>query len=114
MLNIGLLNFFVASHQNLTFKAISKAYLKGFFLLDFLATIPPMVTLQQNKTLNLLKFLRFAHIGEMFLPFKQLIDCLMSNTIAKKRSDMFQLIIIFSAAILFGHIAACLWMGIGA
>ena len=63
--------------------------------------------------MNLLKFLRFAHIGEMFEPFKKLIDWLMEGQIAKKRSDMYQLIVLFSAALLFGHIAACAWTALG-
>ena len=108
------LSFFVASPNNRTFTSISKAYLKSYFIFDVLATVPPMVTLQQNRSVNLLKFLRFVHIGQMFTPFQKLIDCCMTNTIAKKRSDMFQLIVLFSAALLFGHIAACAWVAVGA
>lgn len=43
-----LLSFIVATPNNRTFKAISKSYLKGFFIFDVLATIPSMITLQQN------------------------------------------------------------------
>ena len=109
-----LLSFLVASPNNRTFKDISKSYLKGFFIFDVLATIPPMITMQQNSTINLLKFLRFAHIGEMFTPFKKLIDTLMEGTIAKKRSDVFQLVVLFSAALLFGHLMSCAWIALGA
>ena len=49
----------------------------------------------------------------MFTPFRKLIDCLMEGSIAKKRSDMFQLIVLFSSALLFGHIFACGWIAIG-
>lgn len=82
-------NFFTASPKERTFTKIACKYLKGFFILDVLATIPPMVTLQMFTTINLLKFLRLLHFGEMFLPVKALIDCLMSNSIAKKRNDVF-------------------------
>jgi len=41
-----VLSFVVASPNNRTFKDISKAYLKGYFIVDVLATIPPMLTLQ--------------------------------------------------------------------
>ena len=41
-----LLSFLVASPNNRTFKDISKSYLKGFFIFDVLATIPPMITMQ--------------------------------------------------------------------
>lgn len=108
-----VLSFLVASPNNRTFKEIAKAYLKGYFIFDVLATIPPMITMQKNSTINLLKFLRFAHIGEMFTPIKNLIDCCMEGTIAKKRNDMFQLIVLFSAALLFGHIMACCWIALG-
>ena len=108
-----LLSFVTASPNNRTFRDISIAYLKGFFIFDVLATIPPMITMQKNETINLLKFLRFVHIREMFEPFKKLIDCCMEGTIAKKRSDMYQLIVLFSAAMLFGHISACAWIALG-
>ena len=62
---------------------------------------------------NLLKFLRFAHVFEMFDPIRLLIECVMKGTTEKKRSDMFQIIVLFSAALLFGHIMACIWIAIG-
>ena len=74
-----LLSFVVASPNNRTFSQISKAYLRGFFVFDFLATVPSMFTLQTNSRVNLLKFLRFSHIGEMFFPFQSLVDCLMAG-----------------------------------
>ena len=40
-----LLSFLVASPNNRTFKDISKSYLKGFFIFDVLATVPPMITM---------------------------------------------------------------------
>ena len=108
-----VLSFLVASPNNRTFSQIAKAYLKGYFIFDVMATIPPMVTMQKNSSINLFKFLRFVHIGEMFTPFKKLIDWIMNGAIAKKRSDMFQLIVLFSAALLFGHIMACSWVALG-
>ena len=38
----------------------------------------------------------------------------MEGTIAKKRSDVFQLIVLFSAALLFGHLMSCAWIALGA
>ena len=63
--------------------------------------------------INLLKFLRFAHIYEMFDPILLPINCLMKGSTEKKRSDMFQIIVLFTAALLFGHILACIWIAIG-
>ena len=40
-----LISFLVASENERTFNDISLAYLKGFFIVDVLATIPPMITM---------------------------------------------------------------------
>ena len=49
----------------------------------------------------------------MFIPFQKLIECLMKGSISKKRSDTFQLIVLFLASLLFGHIMACVWIALG-
>lgn len=41
-----VLSFLVASPNNRTFKDIAKAYMKGFFIFDVLATVPPMIYIQ--------------------------------------------------------------------
>jgi len=82
-------------------------------LIDVLATIPAMVTMQKFKVVNCLKFFRLVHIDEMFEPFKSLIDCIMTKSIAKARNDVYQLIVLFAAALLFGHLLACIWIAIG-
>ena len=61
----------------------------------------------------MLKYLRFAHVTEMFTPFKRLIDCLMSGSIERKRSDMFKMIVLMTAVGMFGHIMACSWIALG-
>ena len=71
-----VLNFFVASEEKRDYKSIAISYLKGFFIFDALATFPPLITLQQNTKINLLYFLRFVHIFELFEPIKLLINWL--------------------------------------
>ena len=78
-----------------------------------LATVPPMLTMNQNRTVNMLKFLRLLHFGDMFIPVKYLIDCFMTKAIAKKRDDVFQLVVLFFTALFFGHVAACIWIALG-
>lgn len=112
-LNI-VLSFIVASPNNRTFKSIAKSYLTGYFFFDAMATLPPMITMQRDPKINLLKFLRLVHLGQMFTPFKKLIDVCMKNAIARKREDLFKLIVLFSAAILCGHLMACGWIALGA
>ena len=73
-----VLNFFLASPKKRNCRAIACSYFKGYFIFDVLATVPPMLFLQKSKEVNFLKFLRLAHIRDMFRPFKSLIDCLMS------------------------------------
>ena len=108
-----ILNFVTSSPINRTFKGISKAYLKGNFVFDLAATVPPMIFMQKNRTVNLLKFLRLVHVFEMFSPIMTLLDWVMSDQIARKRSDVFQLIVLFATSMLFGHIAACIYIAIG-
>ena len=105
--------FFVASQSSRNFSAIAKSYLKGFFIIDFMATVPPMIMMQQNHTINMLKFLRFAHLTEMFTPFKRLLDCLMKGTIVRKRHDYLKMIVLVTAVSLFGHIMTCIWIALG-
>lgn len=62
---------------------------------------------------NLLKFLRFVHVFEMFDPIRLLLNCVLKGATEKKRSDMFQIFVLFIAALLFGHIMACCWIAIG-
>ena len=57
--------------------------------------------------------LRFVHILEIFQPFYLLIEWSMQNVIAKKRQDVFQLVILFTSAILMAHIMACCWIYLG-
>ena len=97
----------------MVFEEISKAYLKSYFIFDALATFTPMLFLQKNRMVNMLKFLRFAHIFEMFDPILLFLNWVMKGATEKKRSDMFQIIVLFSAALLFGHILACTWIAIG-
>ena len=49
----------------------------------------------------------------MFLPFKAFLDITMTKTTDKKRKDAFMLILLFSSALLVGHIASCGWIYLG-
>jgi len=72
-----------------------------------------MIYMQNNNSVKFLKFLRFVHFREMFEPFKKLINWIMYGSIAKKRSNVFQLIVLFFAFMLLSHIAACAWIALG-
>ena len=72
-----------------------------------------MVTMQKVTAMSLLKFFRFVHVGEMFNPVMDILNITMTNSIARKRNDMFQLIVLFSTSLLFGHLAACMWIALG-
>ena len=39
-------NFIIASQRDRKFKAIAKSYLKGCFIFDIVATVPPMIYMQ--------------------------------------------------------------------
>ena len=76
-----VLNFFTTNGSNRTFKDIGKSYLFFYFWFDIAATFPPMFYLQKNSAVNLLKFLRIVHLGDMFTPFRRIINYCMKNSI---------------------------------
>jgi len=76
-----ILNFFTMDDKARTFKECAKGYLMSYFVFDFLATIPSMITLQHNDAVTLLKMLRFVHVLEIFRPFRMLIDFFLPDTI---------------------------------
>ena len=108
-----VLNFFVASEIHRDYKSIARNYLKGFFIFDALATFPPLFTMQQNPLINLLYFLRFVHIKQMFEPIKNLINWMYKNKKAMIRKHRFNLIVLLSSALLLGHLCACGWIAMG-
>ena len=61
----------------------------------------------------MLKFLRFVHIFEMFGPIKLLIDWLYKGKKDAIRRDRFQLVVLFTSALLLGHLCACAWISLG-
>ena len=56
-----LMSFITANYKHRTFKKISYSYLKFWFWVDSISTFPAMVTMQQNRYINLLKFCRILH-----------------------------------------------------
>ena len=84
-----ILNFFTTNGSSRTFKDISIEYLSFYFWFDVAATVPPMIYMQENRLVNILKFLRIVHLFEMFTPFRRLINYCMKNSIEQKRSNLF-------------------------
>ena len=85
-------------------------YLKGWFIFDFLATVPPMIFLEQNFYVNVLKLLRFTHLGQIYAPFKRLLRRAFPNDIKKQIEVKYQIMSLFISFCLFGHVMACLWI----
>jgi hypothetical protein len=108
-----LSSFFVASPNNRTLSSISITYLKSYFVFDVIATLPPIIDNQDDDNVQLVKLLRFVHLGDMFKPFKMLVNLLMDKSIAKKRSNMNLLSMLFILAMIVAHIAACAWIALG-
>jgi len=78
-----------------------------------IATLPPIIDNQDDDNVQLVKLLRFVHLGDMFKPFKMLVNLLMDKSIAKKRSNMNLLSMLFILAMIVAHIAACAWIALG-
>ena len=108
-----VLSFFIATEIHRDLKSIARNYLKGFFIFDALATFPPMLTLQQYPLINLLYFLRFVNIFDMFEPIKLLLNMLYRDSKVMKRRHRFQLTVLLLSAMLLGHLCACGWIAMG-
>lgn len=49
-------------------------YFSGYFIFDVVATIPPMIYLEKNNTVNFLKMIRLVHLSEAFKPFHFFVE----------------------------------------
>ena len=105
--------FFTADFNNKTFKDIATDYLKFWFWVDALSTFPPMIYLQNNRYINILKFLRILHFFELFSPFLLILEYAMKDAIRKEVENIFSLLKLFSSSVLAAHLSACLWVFIG-
>ena len=72
-----------------------------------------MATQQRLDYIQPLKFFRAVHILEIFYPFRKLIDFMFQDLIKKKRQNYYSMVVLISAALLGGHICACIWVFIG-
>ena len=104
------LKFFIADEHHRAFKVIARNYLKGWFIFDFLATVPPMIFLEQNFYINCLKLLRFCHLGQIYAPFRRILRRLFPNDIQKQIEVKYSILSLFISFCLFGHVMACAWI----
>ena len=105
------INFIKASKKHRDFKSVSLNYITGFFFLDIVATIPPMILKEKNKKVNLLKLIRLFHIKDALKPFHFLVARFSSSR--KSAKNAYWLISLIISAVLFAHLAACFWINIG-
>jgi len=117
-----ILKFFRATEDVHGFKKTASRYLKsnsmivvGEFWFDAAATIVPMIFLQTNLRVNVLKLLRLYYLSTMMLPFELLVKFCMETLLYK--SNLISAVIGFMkfiiSVMLMVHFAACAWISIG-
>lgn len=62
------LNFIKYTRAHKDFKSISKAYLEGCFIFDFLATVPCLFFFNEEFPAYWLKVFRFIHLFRLTIP----------------------------------------------
>jgi len=111
-----IFTFFVAETHNQRLKDCVLNYLFGYFIFDFIATVPGLVTLELVKEIYFLKVLRFLQLGRFFrqvhfiLNYVARLFAFISLTTVKNAIKMAKLLMTLFLMI---HIFACVFIFIG-
>jgi hypothetical protein len=114
------MNFFTSFNKDVTpvtdLSKISYHYLITNFMLDFVAIVPGLVTLELVKPLYYLKLLRFVNLNKFFDQIKYILLKLDKVLTFLNKTTVEKLLVVCKTlfAILYLiHILACLWILIG-
>jgi hypothetical protein len=89
---------------------IAKRYFFSFFLFDIIATLPTMLS-YQNESIYFLKMFRFVRLAHIISPLLQVLDMIGIDKLLTRQLKAFTrlMVIMFSAI----HMLACWWVYIG-
>lgn len=97
-----------------TLKSVAKSYVfEGSFILDIVATVPPMVTAEAYTSINFLKYLRLWHFGDIMRPIKLLIGLFMYKSHSKNIKNCYDFLVLILSVMLLAHFIACTWIFLG-
>mmetsp|Transcript_4810 Transcript_4810/g.4460 ORF Transcript_4810/g.4460 Transcript_4810/m.4460 type:complete len:292 (-) Transcript_4810:1051-1926(-) len=109
-----ILTFFKKTAHAITLNEIGYSYLRGYFVLDVLMTVPTLVTLQ-NFSYYPFKLLRFFHVDRILKILNFFLDKILNFyglNKAKVQDNIF-LVSLFLFSIFASHILCCAWIYLG-
>jgi len=107
------LNFIKYSRAHKDFSSISSSYLQGYFIFDFVGTIPCLLLYNEQWPYYWLKVFRFIHIFRLTIPLKYFMHWALSKYSKKRQNDLsgFTSLILF--VVYISHLMACIWLFLG-
>ena len=90
-------------------------YLKSFFLLDCIATLPGLITLERGQIFYF-KIVRLVHWNRMFDSLSLILEKVLLSWLAYNRhkvSELISFIKLIIFLLLTTHVLACGWIAIG-
>jgi hypothetical protein len=93
--------------------SISSSYLQGYFVFDFIGTIPCLLFYNEQWPYYWLKVFRFIHIFRLTIPLKYFMHWALSKYSKKRQNDLsgFTSLILF--VVYISHLMACIWLFLG-
>ena len=109
-----VLKFCKANDVEKDFKSIALGYLKsGNFPIDLIATLPTIVTSQNNDYCLWTKFLRMRYFGRLFESINIFLQKIMPSQSAHIIQQVCNYIVLNATMLLLAHFSACYWMYLG-
>lgn len=107
-----IMNFLKRSNAYRDIKAIGNHYIKGYFLIDCIATIPGLYT-GQSIEYYWLKMIRICHIHRLTQPQQLILEFMLQNLSKKRQGDLTVFAGLILGVVYTNHINACFWLYLG-
>lgn len=107
------INFVKYSRAHKDFSSISLNYLSGYFIFDFLGTIPCLIFFNEEYPYNWFKVFRFAHFFRLTIPLRYFMHWALSKYSKKRQNDLSGFTSLILTVVYSSHLFACVWLYIG-
>ena len=107
------INFVKYSRAHKDFSSISINYLTGYFIFDFLGTIPCLIFFNEEYPYYWFKVFRFAHFFRLTIPLRYFMHWALSKYSKKRQNDLSGFTSLILMVVYTSHLNACVWLKIG-
>lgn len=108
-----VINFVKYSRAHKDFTSISLNYLTGYFVFDFIGTIPCLIFFNESWPYYWFKAFRFAHFFRLTIPLRYFMHWALSKYSKKRQNDLSGFTSLILMVVYTSHLNACLWLWIG-